>query len=174
MRILTREECSAWLVSHSIVEEPSLRAHQVACPSPFYDQVNLPRDARKQSRIAKKLVPIARPYGAAVLQFDDWVFYTPDEMAVIQAIRRAHGETRLLIDAPNHLFGPDEEDLLVGMSSLAMFYAWRAYLYFDHGTSFYFWEGEKLDLFAYNETQYVRALEVFADCDLPSNAPEGE
>ena len=90
----------------------------------------------------------ATPFDFALLQFTDWPLYEADEMAVVCALRAAGSEARPLIVTPGHLFNATECDLLAGMFSLAAFYRWSAYLYFDHHTTLHCWEGDLLDVWA--------------------------
>jgi hypothetical protein len=66
-----------------------------------------------------------------------------------------------MIESPGHLFDIAERDLVIGMLSLAMHYGYRAYLYFDHGTTLLCWEGEILDLWCSDETRAAEATQLF-------------
>lgn len=50
--------------------------------------------------------------------------------------RIAHGEKRSLFDSPGHLFHPEEELDVIGMSVLPMLYGWDAYLIPDSARLF--------------------------------------
>ena len=77
----------------------------------------------------------------------DWALYRPDEMALVSAVRRSHGELRWLIDAPGHLFSASEKDDLIGQACLQLWFEWSAYVYLPHdGLTMNLWEGELIDI----------------------------
>jgi len=106
------------------------------------------------------IVECAESFAAALLHVTDWSLYTPDEMAIVSAIRKAEGDHRRLIETPGHTFGAAERDLLIGLLSLVTAYDWTAYLYFDNGITLLSWEGEILDLWATDRTAYA----TICDC----------
>jgi hypothetical protein len=59
-------------------------------------------------------------------------------MALVLGLRRAHGESRRLIDAPGHLFDSKEKDELVGWVNSMMTFGWDGYLFASpfHGNMF--------------------------------------
>ncbi len=50
-------------------------------------------------------------------------------MALISSLRKSHGEHRLLIEAPGHVFASSEQDELIGWVSLMMCFGWDGYLF---------------------------------------------
>jgi hypothetical protein len=98
----------------------------------------------------------------------DWELYTPDEMSVFDACRKAFNEDRRLIESPGHSFQRDEFTLLAGMLALVKNYGWVAYAYFDDGTTLLVWKGDFLDLWAYEEASFESARRVYAWCGLQS------
>src|SRR5207245_2304990 len=97
-------------------------------------------------------------FPGALIVFTDWALYKPDEMALVQAIRRGHEERRWLIDAPGHLFEKSEENEAIGHCYLAAIFGWSAYLYLASGAvTMLFWEGDLVDVWCPEET-LARAL----------------
>ena len=156
MKFLSDLECTAWLVARHRLEAPYGRP-EVTQSAQF--------PLRPESRLASDLVRVFSHFKVALLQITDWSLYQPDEMAVVSAVRAAHGEHRRLIDAPGHLFSHGEGDLLIGLFTLAAAYHWSAYLYFDHGVTLHNWEGDLLDLWVSEPAQLAAAREVFAAYD---------
>lgn len=143
MKALIKTDCSQWLVNRGIVEDPYCN------PIPaqhFCDQFRFPHDALKVEYVVRKLVEAAQPFGSALLYITDWPLYEPDEMAIVSALRLAHGERRPFLEAPGHVFESSERDLLIGMFSLTVFYHWTAHLYCDQYTTALNWEGDLMDL----------------------------
>lgn len=96
----------------------------------------------------------------------DWALYTPDEMSIFDACRKAHGENRKLIESPDHLFQLTQFKLFAGMLALVKYYGWVAYGYFDDGTTALVWKGDFLDLWAYEDAAFQSAQSAVARCGL--------
>ncbi|PYO56087.1 MAG: hypothetical protein DMD83_16230 [Candidatus Rokuibacteriota bacterium] len=154
MKMLTEKTCSEWLATKSVPQAPYSQRKRAV---PFYEQVKLPAEALRQTAVARQLVASCEPFGSALLQFTDWPFYKPDEMAVLCGLHTLHGDSRPMIESPGHVFDVAERDLLIGMLSLAMHYGYSAYVYFDHGATLLCWEGGMLDFWCSDE---LRATEV--------------
>ena len=156
---ITEPECLNWLTQRRIPADPysSKYGPETFDRVPFIEQVRLPFH---RTHVFERIVDRLESYESALLQCCDWAHYTPDEMAVFQTIRKAHGEDRWLIETPGHLFGRTERNLLAGMVSLIKYYGWTAYIYFDSGTTLLVWEGELLDLWAYDEDSFKVVVEI--------------
>jgi hypothetical protein len=148
MKTLSREACSRWLKERAIVEEPYRNRELSPC---FAAQISLPRAPLMRAAVARAVLASAAPFSVALLQFTDWLTEPSDQVAVLRAVRAAHGETAPLIDTPGHVFRAEEFDLMLGLVSLSMFYGWSSYLYIEGGPSFFWWEGDLLDVFAPDE-----------------------
>src|SRR5262245_12746362 len=112
MRTLRRQECSEWLVANSIPEAPYDRPTQTAR---FYERALVPVPPLEQAALVRQVISGCEPFNVALLQFTDWPFYKPDEMAVLCGLRALHGDPGHLIETPGHLFESAERDLLIGM-----------------------------------------------------------
>ncbi len=158
MTTLESSNCSGWLREKGIIEAP-YRGHE---DSPrCYDQLRLPSEPLRISAAVRNLIGTCRVFETALLQFTDWPLYQPDEMAIVTALRSAHGESRPLIETPGHLFPFSERDLLIGMFSLAICYQWTAYLYLEDATLLC-WEGELLDIWSGDPQRIVEAREILS------------
>ena len=160
MKTMAVKACSEWLADRGIPEAPY--------GSPQSEQFPLPPEASRSSSVIRRLLEVCCPFGSALLQFTDWPVYEQDEMAVAVALRTSYGEPGPLIDTPGHMFAAGEADLLSGMFSLAAFYHWSAYLYFDHRTIVHCWEGDLLDLWVPDPVRLGDMRDVFAVHSLSS------
>lgn len=116
-------------------------------------QFEPPRSPRKLTAFTRRLFDTFGEFPGALLQFTDWNTHNPDEVAIISALRHAHGEQRLLIDAPGHLFTSTEAAEVIGHCYLAGTFDWSAYLYLASGAgTVYFWEGCIIDVFGFDRT----------------------
>src|SRR5947207_10215141 len=105
MKCLTPNECSDWLRGRGIVEAPYSRNST----GDFCFQFEPPIKPSRLTAFTRGLFDTFGEFSGALVMFTDWALYRPDEMALIDSLRREHGEHRLLIDAPGHLFFSSEE-----------------------------------------------------------------
>ncbi|WP_367875256.1 hypothetical protein [Luteolibacter sp. Populi] len=142
MRIFTDEEVVLWLEQHSIQANPySKNSHPF---DGFYQQRPIPSSG-DTAAFAESLIRREAGFSSALLHFTDWAHYQPVQMSAICAIRSAAEDERLLIEAPGHLFGSEQEEALIQMFGLGMEFGWTAYLYFETELTYLAWEGELLD-----------------------------
>jgi hypothetical protein len=107
------------------------------------------------------------PFSRALVVFTDWPLYQPDEMALIDSLRRGHGEQRRLIDAPGHCFGLAEEAECIGHCYLAVTFGWSAYLYISSGAAtVHFWEGDLVDFWSLDESLTQKVLSIVHSYEL--------
>jgi hypothetical protein len=158
MQCFTSNECSEWLRQRAIVEAPYSANKPV---HGHYFQFAPPTKPSQITAFTRGLVGELGEFTGALLVFTDWALYRPDEMALIDSLRRAHGERRWLIDAPGHLFASTEQAEAIGHSYLPLVFNWSAYLYLASGfATLYFWEGDLIDFWSPDEklTQTVLQL----------------
>jgi hypothetical protein len=165
MQMLTEAQCLAWLKEKRIPADPYSSSHgpEAFGRVPFIEQARLPQH---RTEVFLRLVENLSSCGSALLHVTDWALYTPDEMSVFDACRRAYGEMRRLIEAPGHLFQQAQFTLFAGMLALIKNYGWVAYAYFDDGTTALIWKGEFLDLWSYEEASFQTARQTVVACGL--------
>lgn len=106
-------------------------------------------------------------FPGALLVFTDWALYRPDEMALMDSMRRGHGEDRWLIESPGHLFAPSEAPEAIGHCYLALMFGWSAYLYLGSGAvTILFWEGDLVDVWSPNDALAGAVREVVRGFEL--------
>ena len=127
MQCLNPSESAEWLRTRSIA---GLSDGGKPCVFGDYEVFAAsPREARVQQLLARDLVTWLGDFESVLFWLTDWPFYTPDEMALIESLRKSHGERRLLIEAPGHVFVESERDELIGWVSLMMCFGWDGYLF---------------------------------------------
>ncbi len=144
MKFLTPKECSEWLRSKEIIEAPD---QSTELTDQHWLRFETPKTPRGISAFTRNLFFEFEPFAGALLVYYDWPVYQPDEMTLMDAVRRGHGELRRLIDAPGHLFESGDEAQSIGQSYLGIFFEWSAYLYLASGkATIQFWEGELVEV----------------------------
>ena len=137
MQCFTPTECSEWLRQRDIAEAPH------GAP---VSQFGLPKEAGRIIAFTRSLFLAFGDFPGGLLVFTDWALYKPDEMTLIDSLRRGHGERRPLIEAPGHVFTPAEVSEAIGQSYLPIIFAWSSYMYLASGlATVYFWEGDLVD-----------------------------
>jgi hypothetical protein len=149
MKCFTPSECSEWLRKLEIVEAPYSLDNSAEA---YAFQFEPPSKPGRLTAFMRALFDAFGEFPGALLVFDDWSLYHPDEMAIIESLRRGHGEHRHLIDAPGHLFTSVEVAEAIGHCYLALMYGWSAYLYILSGAAtVLFWEGDLVDIWSADE-----------------------
>ncbi len=149
MKCLTSNECSEWLRERGIVEAPY---SQDTAAEDFCFQFEPPREPNRLTAFTRALFDTFGEFDGALVVFTDWSVYHPDEMALIDSLRRGQGERRALIDAPGHLFSSAEQAEAIAHCYLAVMFGWTAYLYLSSATAtVLFWEGDLLDFWSDDE-----------------------
>ena len=136
MRCLTLSESAQWLRTQQI---DGLAEDNRPCVFGSYELFCAsPKQSWAQQGLARDLLAWIGEFDTALFWVTDWPFSEPDEMALISSLRRSHGESRLLIEAPGHVFASNEGDELVGWIYLMMCFGWDGYLFASpyHGSMF--------------------------------------
>ena len=121
MRVLTKAEIARWSNARNVPLAPATGLFELLFVAPG--------EARKQANLARALVEWLGPFDAALVHATDWPFYKPDEMAIVDSLRRGHGDRRRLIDAPGHIFENGETAELTGWLSLFLAFGWDGHFH---------------------------------------------
>ena len=152
MKCFTENECSEWLRERAIVEKPYSR-NKSEENRDYYFQFEPPVKTRHLVAFTQNLFLAFGEFPGALLVFNDWNTYPPNAMAVIDSLRRGHGDLRPLIEAPGHWFAASEQAEAIGHSYLAVTFGWSAYLYLATGkATVLFWEGDLVDFWSADRT----------------------
>lgn len=149
MQCFTPDQCSEWLRERGIIESPYLTDE---ANDSFCLQFEPPQKSSRLTAFTRSLFDGFGEFPGALVVFTDWALYRPDEMALVDSMRRGYGEQRSLIDAPGNLFGPTEQAEAIACCYLAVIFQWSAYLYLASGAAtVLFWEGDLIDVWSSHE-----------------------
>jgi hypothetical protein len=163
MKCLTNTEQNEWLTRRAIVERP----YGTNEASKHYVQFYSPKNFRGIESFTHHLSDLFLAGSEALLVFEDWPFYQPYEMRLVDHVRSAFGEKRNLIDAPGHLFTAEEGDDLIGLFSLGVAFEWTSYLYFAKNKATVLnWEGVIFDFWTEDERSLDDLLKLMGDFKL--------
>lgn len=161
MKCLTDIEQTELLSSWSVPEDPY---HGSLSPT-YYSQFYPPKQFRALQYFTLAYLEFFGADRPGLVAFTDWGLYAPHEMALIDTTRLAEGETRPLIEASGHHFGPEEKNKMVAAFSLGVAYGWSSYLYLpNHKTILFNWEGDIMDFWtdsAENFSQMASLLSTY-------------
>ncbi len=145
MTCLTMSEQSELLARLSIVEEP----YGKDIAPKHYCQFYAPKTLRAIQAVTRDLGLTFFKSNQALLTVKDWALYDPHEMHLFESLRKTHGESRPLIEAPAHLFTSTEHADLIGLFGLSVAFEWTSYLYFvDSRVTLLNWEGVIFDFWS--------------------------
>lgn len=111
----------------------------------------------------------------AMITVVDTPLMTTSNFRLFEQLRNAHGEKRLWLETPAHLFGREEQPDLIGLFGLTVIFGWMAYLYVPNSRSvLYNWEGEIFDFWTAEETtmsEMAKLIDRFTLKMTPTGAP---
>lgn len=127
MQCLTPSESAAWLRAHRI---PALLENETPCVIGDYEVFSeTPKSAKAMRRLARDLVSWLGDFETCLFWLTDWPFHEEDEMELVSFMRERHGEHRLLIEAPGHVFASTERHELTRWVFMTMGFGWDGYLF---------------------------------------------
>ena len=158
MRCLTDSECTDWIKVQGMVVSPY--GDSEGCPvmkAGHYHQFGIQNSAF----LAERLVALASPFEQGLLWIiDDGWDITPID-ALIDALRRSHGESRPSGLVTGYLYDAAEGDEMAGLFFLTIEHGMSAYLYMaGSDATFFNWEGTLIDAWTNdpNQTQEVQMI----------------
>ena len=132
MRCLTYSECAAWCRAHGYpVTESDSHGRPIpqVIESGSLVAVTYHRDSGSKVSLAREVVTRLTRDGEALLWLDHWaVWPNSQHMPLFTRFREALGESRALIEAPGHLFQPDEVDDAISVLAVAMLFFWDCHV----------------------------------------------
>lgn len=145
MKILGREEVSAWLAKHSQIEDP----FEGPVDPPFRVPFKSPMSFRSCECFVRAFLNQIVEQGEILVVVADASPAEPCHELLSNAVRTSIGERRGISDAPGYLIGFPEREQAVAIFSLMVSFAWKCYLYADHRQIvLYNWEGTIFDMWS--------------------------
>ncbi|MBX3416568.1 MAG: hypothetical protein KF851_03115 [Pirellulaceae bacterium] len=166
MKCMTLNEISQWQSEHCVTPEPygnpRLPRH--------YLQFRVPNAPLSNAEFLRQYFRIVN--AEKLVHITDWPLYRPSEMLVMNSLRGLAIESRFLIDAPGHLFAPDEIEFAVALYGKACRFQWNAYLYLPNDrATLYNWEGELFDFWTNDASIFEALNELVCEFELSLNQP---
>jgi hypothetical protein len=119
--VLSKEMSMAW-VKNSGFKEDCL---SWTSEETFSIEFTVPNEVFKVQALCTELSSWIGEPNEWMVWIKSWPFYKPEEMAVIQAMRRGWGVQKKLIDAPGHVFQHKNSEAL-GLFMLTLLFGWDA------------------------------------------------
>ncbi len=119
--MLSSSESQVWITNAGFSED----GFSWLSAEGFSIEFTIPNEVWKLQAICTELAFWVGEYNECMVWIKDWPFYKPEEMAIVQAMRRGWGEQKNLIDSPGHVFrrkGPEAS----GLFMLTMLFGWDA------------------------------------------------
>ncbi len=158
MKCLTENQCSEWLQRHKILEKPWHRSIKDNC---YYFPLTSFKNARAFQALAQEMVELLGEYETVLFHIGNCSPWRAGQFELIEAVRRSHGETRELLEAPGHLYELKNKDELIGMFWLTMAYGWSSYLYPLPCTNIIFnFEGVFIDIWNFDSSTLTDVKET--------------
>lgn len=121
MRVLTKPEIARWSNARNVPLAPATGLFEI--------RFAVPAESANQARLARALLDWLGPFDAVLLQFTDWPQDRPEEMAIVDALRRGHGDRRRVLEAPGHVFESGEKAEVTGWLTLLLAFGWDAHFH---------------------------------------------
>jgi hypothetical protein len=94
----------------------------------------IPEDAGKRVWLVGDHLTSFQAEAEVLLWFTEWsVWPSGERLHLFYRLRASYGDTRLLIDAPAHLFDHDEFDDLVSFATVGVLFLWDAFIVSGRG-----------------------------------------
>lgn len=122
MRILTLTESKDWLARHG------LSGLESDFPPPRRD-FRLPADSGRKTALARTISGMFDEDDEVLLVVLAWdIWPSSCSMPLFERVRLSFRESRPLEEAPGHMFGAGESDLIESVLSLTLYFVWEAVL----------------------------------------------
>jgi hypothetical protein len=164
MIFLSLEDGLAWLSKiRSLRSEQKPESHVFQ----FESQYAVPRDAGRKTALARLLSATKSEYDSECMLWITGygIWPSSENPELFYSLRRFHGESRRLPDAPCHLFASTESTDLECFLDLALYFSWDARLYvLETGLVIYLSHDEMMSVFCDSEAEFENCraqLETF-------------
>lgn len=163
MRFYTKEESEKWLMDRG-------RSKPDAAPGLTTERVNYPPDPYRFFHFALSIASRITCREPSLLLITEWgIWASSENWHLYYKLRQSYGDTRLLQEAPGHLFLGHETDDLASFLQLAMLNGWGGYVLTQADyLNVFFSHDEYIDFFAESPANLIGIRET-----LGTTAPGG-
>ena len=121
MRVLTKAEIARWSNARNVPLAPATGLFEI--------RFAVPPESANQARLSRALLDWLGPFDAVLVQLTEWPQDRPEEMAIVDALRRGHGDRRRVLEAPGHVFESGEKAEVTGWLALLLAFGWDAHFH---------------------------------------------
>ena len=138
MKFLTSVECSKWCDLHRYQLLSDEFPVQVDFEDYLVGRFPIPIDAGRRVAISKMLFNFfLAKEPEFLLWITDWsVWPSGEHMPLAMDVRRAHGDSRTIKEAPGHIFRIGDENTSLTFMAITILFLWDAYILPSNNSSF--------------------------------------
>jgi hypothetical protein len=155
LRFYTQEECEEWLSARE-------RRKPDAVPDSYVKRVGHPAEPYRVFFLAHWIATSLMYRKPTLLWVTEWGLWPSSEnWHLYYKLRQTYGDTRLLHEAPGHLFLEHEAEDLASFLQVAMLSGWGGYVLTEANyVNAFFSHDEYIDFFARHDGNLTRVREV--------------
>ena len=140
MKFLTKIEIEEWCRRNSTPFDDFGRP-KFSCATEGF---KIPVDTGHRVALVKGHFQIFNNEDEILIWFTDWgVWPSSERMHIFDRFRLSYGESRLLIEAPGHVFDPDEFEDALSFLTLGVLFLWDCYVLNRAGTKVLFYSHDE-------------------------------
>lgn len=133
MRVFSLEETDSWWRSRGFPLTEQGQPTPPPEPDWHTQGISTELPISRLVPLANTLIEALGPWESALLWITEWdVWPSSRNLHLFYRLRQSYGETRLLEDAPGHLFHVYEKPDLASFLQIALFSAWDAWVVTSH------------------------------------------
>ena len=140
MKFLTKIEIEEWCRRNSTPFDDLGRPKFICATERF----KIPADAGQRVALVKGHFQVFNNEDEILIWFTEWgVWPSSERMHIFDRFRLSYGESRLLVEAPGHVFNPDEFEDALSFLTLGVLFLWDCYVLNRAGTKVLFYSHDE-------------------------------
>jgi hypothetical protein len=140
MKFLTEIEIEEWCRRNSTPFDDFGRP-KFSCATEAF---KIPADAGQRVALVKGHFQVFNNEDEILIWFTEWgVWPSSERMHIFDRFRLSYGESRLLVEAPGHVFNPDEFEDALSFLTLGVLFLWDCYVLNRAGTKVLFYSHDE-------------------------------
>ena len=169
MQCLAYNECADWCSRRDFptrFKDGYISGPDPDLQSPPFHLVGFtpPIDSGRKVWFSRFLYSLIEPSPELLIQLGDWaVWPSSQHMPLFTRFRQACGERRPLIEAPGHLFTPDEADDAVSIIGISLLFVWNCHILSASGRDAIFISHDEFGWFASRDATVTNCIRIRLD-----------